>query len=430
MLTIITALLEKEIGLSVESVGSEMIANAVRRHKEDRGLTGDEKYMDYLTSSEEAWEELIERVVVPETWFLRDQNSFDFLGQLARSEWLPELKGRVLRALSVPCSTGEEPYSIAMVLLDAGFPPGSFRIDAMDISRKALEKARRGLYGQTSFRREDLSFRDRYFNPVSGNFEVCSSIRSTVRFLQGNVLDEKSLAIEAHHDIIFCRNLLIYLTPSARERTTRMLDRLLAKNGVLFIGHSEHRVFSDHGFEKVRKQGVFACRRARDARNPKPDPIPPLPSFRSPGFQRIAPRQTSPPKIPPAVAPAAPVCGPPPSIDLEPSQQDREDPFDSIRRLADQGVLSEAFELCGKFLEQNPLHVEAHFLMGLICRALRNETQAEQCFSKVVYLDPHHHEALDYLAQIEDCRGNGSRAAQLRRRALKIRDKAKDNHEG
>ncbi|NEM13145.1 MAG: chemotaxis protein CheR, partial [Xanthomonas perforans] len=102
---------------------------------------------------------LVEAVVVPETWFFRYPESFVALVNLARERSTQLAGARPLRILSLPCSTGEEPYSIAMALLDAGLPGDGFRIDAMDISEVNLQRAERALYGRNSFRGDDLSFR-------------------------------------------------------------------------------------------------------------------------------------------------------------------------------------------------------------------------------------------------------------------------------
>ncbi|NEM46493.1 MAG: chemotaxis protein CheR, partial [Xanthomonas perforans] len=128
---------------------------------------------------------LVEAVVVPETWFFRYPESFAALVNLARERSTHLAGARPLRILSLPCSTGEEPYSIAMALLDGGLPGDGFRIDAMDISEVNLQRAERALYGRNSFRGDDLSFRDRHFAVTPEGFELRSQVRRKVRLLAG-----------------------------------------------------------------------------------------------------------------------------------------------------------------------------------------------------------------------------------------------------
>ncbi|MBW1784835.1 MAG: hypothetical protein JRL30_29335 [Deltaproteobacteria bacterium] len=137
-LKMIESFLEKEMGLSAESIGPKVIAKAVRLRMADLGLPNIKGYYDYLKTSENERGILIEGVVVLETWFFRNNNAFAFLVNHVTEKWLPKHREAPLRVLSVPCSTGEEPYSIAMALMDAGIKLDQFRIDGVDISEVAL----------------------------------------------------------------------------------------------------------------------------------------------------------------------------------------------------------------------------------------------------------------------------------------------------
>ena len=144
--------LEDEIGLSADAVGSDIISKAVRLRMEDCGLKRREEYLACLRSSLKEREKLIEEVVIPETWFFRNQESYAYLCQYLKNEWVQENKDKTLHVLSVPCSTGEEPYSIAMSLMDSGLDGIRIRIEAVDISTAAVLKAKRASYGSRSFR--------------------------------------------------------------------------------------------------------------------------------------------------------------------------------------------------------------------------------------------------------------------------------------
>ena len=158
----IVALLRHSIGVNPDAIGPEVIARAVRQRMVQCNTSDLQTYLERIQTSEQELHALIEAVVVPETWFFRDQMPFAYLGRYVMAEWLPTHQHAVFRVLSLACSTGEEPYSIAMALLDSGLAPQHVRIDAVDISHTALRQARRAVYGSHSFRGNDLQFRERY----------------------------------------------------------------------------------------------------------------------------------------------------------------------------------------------------------------------------------------------------------------------------
>jgi chemotaxis protein methyltransferase WspC len=431
----IEALLEQRIGLSPESLGGETVLKAVARRMKQCGLSDPVAYLTRLSASQAEWEALLELVVVPETWFFRNKESFAFLTRHIRTEWPPEDARPELRVLSVPCASGEEPYSIAMALADTGLDRDRLQIEAMDISLAALEKARQGVYGPEAFRGKTLSFRDRYFEPVPGGHRIDPSVKRLVRFQRANLMDQERFAGLKPYDVIFCRNLLIYLSDQGKERVLTVLDRLLKPGGLLFVGHVERSLIRHPDFQWIKQPGVFACRRIRGRSAPGPAGREPRPLRRSirPAIQRppAAPPVTeagsgrNPPPPPPSSLSRPPVSEPRP-----PSPPDRvaavEDYLEKAQRMADQGKMEEAFRLCEKSVGENAFHIQAHFLMGLICHAMDDEERAEEAFNKAVYLDPAHHEAMSHLAFIMEHRGERDRAERMRRRAQRIREKGEE----
>ena len=128
---------------------------------------------------------LIEAVVVPETWFFRDREAFSTLARLVQEASPTAHADGVRRILSLPSSTGEEPYSIAMALFDAGVPADRFSIDAIDISAHAIAVARRATYGKNSFRGHDLGFRARYFDATATGHRLADRVRRPGAFPAG-----------------------------------------------------------------------------------------------------------------------------------------------------------------------------------------------------------------------------------------------------
>jgi len=422
-LTMIESLLEKGIGVSADAIGPGVIAKAVRFRVAECGLADIKAYLNFLKTSEEEQGNLIEAVVVPETWFFRNKNSFSFLSNSVTGEWLPKHRGDRLRVLSVPCSTGEEPYSIIMALMDAGIGGDRFHIDGVDISEAALASAKSGVYTKGSFRGDDLSFRQRYFEPKGDAYQLNADVIKEARFIKGNLLDNSLFMDQELYDIIFCRNLLIYLSSEAKRRIFEILNQLLAKSGILFLGHAERQAAIEWGFAGIPEFGVFACRKERRKRENGSKPavhVQPQPCQRL--FEKAGKRPRALPRSHPRV-----------SIDdvFEPkvfseqpdsrgSLEDQEDLFNDVQRLADQGSLLSALELCETFLRKNPVHVEAHFLMGLMLEALDNEERAEEFFNKAIYLNPNHYESLNHLSFVVEHRGDKKRAAYLRRRAQRV----------
>lgn len=422
-LTMIESFLEKEIGVSAEAIGPEVIAKAVRLRIGECGVGGFKAYFGLLKTSEEEQRNLIEAVVVPETWFFRNKNSFAFLANYVTGEWLPKHKGDCLRVLSVPCSTGEEPYSIAMALLDAGIGRDRFHIDGVDISEAALDRAESGIYTKGSFRGDDLSFRKRYFEPRGDAYQLEAGVIKKALLFKGNVLDESLFMAQKPYDIIFCRNLLIYLSSEAKRRVFEILNQLLLRSGILFLGHAERQAAVEWGFAGIPEFGVFACRKERRRRKNRAKPavnVQPQPCQRL--FEKAGKRLR-----------ALPCSHPQVTIDegMEPevlseqsdsieSFEGKKDLFNEAQRLADQGSLLSALDLCETFLRENPVHVQAHFLMGLILEALDNEERAEEYFNKAIYLDPNHYESMNHLSFVVEHRGDKKRAAHLRKRAQRI----------
>jgi len=422
-LTMIESLLEKRIGVSAEAIGPEVIAKAVRLRVAECGLADIKAYLNLVKTSEEEQGNLIEAVVVPETWFFRNQNSFSFLSNYVAGKWLTKHRGDRLRVLSVPCSTGEEPYSIVMALMDAGIGGDRFHIDGVDISEAALGRAKSGVYTKGSFRGDDLSFRKRYFEPRGDAYQLNAGVTKKARFIKGNLLDDSLFMAQKPYDIIFCRNLLIYLSLEAKRRAFEILDRLLVKTGILFLGHAERQAAIEWGFAGIPEFGVFACRKERRKRENGSNPavhVQPQPCQRlfEKAGKRLRALPRSHPEVPTDEASQPKVLSE--MIDSGRSIEDHKDLFTEAQRLADQGSLLSALELCDTFLTENPVHVQAHFLMGLILEALDNQERAEEFFNKAIYLNPNHYESLNHLSFVVEDRGDKKRAAHLRRRAQRI----------
>ncbi len=145
-----------------------------------------------------------------------------------------------LRVWSAACSTGEEPFSLAITLLETRrLAPAQIEIKAGDISPRALEKCAEALYRELSFRATPPEIIQRYFRPFSGAFAMSDEIKRMVRFFRINLLDEGAVAQVGPLDAIFCRNVLIYFDKPTQKRVVEAFARALRPGGYLFLGHAE-----------------------------------------------------------------------------------------------------------------------------------------------------------------------------------------------
>ena len=385
---------------------------------------GLEEMGDYerrVRQSDSELQSLIEEVVVSESWFFRDTRPYECFRKYVQARWVDDPWRPTLRVLSLACASGEEPYSIAMMLRDLGLPVRRFQIDAVDISARQLAIARRGVYSSNAFRGSDLSFRVRYFCEHPQGYELDSSIRSTVRFLQASVLDPDLLEGSASYDVIFCRNLFIYLKVPARVRLLAVIERLLAAEGLLFIGHADRLDISgvEPRFIMADEPGSFVYRRRHQSASAVSLPLrqlnPPRPvsALGAPGIM------SSGNLVVPALAANVDTVErdrPTQTVVSSPSANERS-LLDQAANLANQGRFNEAITACERHLRLKGFSPAAYYLMGMISQAAGNRARAEECFHKTVYLDPQHDEALLALALLAERRGDHHAAGNFRRRA-------------
>ncbi|WP_152225135.1 protein-glutamate O-methyltransferase CheR [Pseudomonas sp. SCB32] len=404
----IAQLLKERIGLDAESVGDAVIGRAVRQRSTkvaegDAGL-----YWERLQASAEEVQALIEAVIVPETWFFRYPESFAALAQLAGRRVHAMAGARPLRLLSLPCSSGEEPYSMVMALLDAGLAPSAFQVDALDVSRSVLERAEAGRYGRNSFRGDNLGFRDRYFTGVDGDFQISETVQAKVQFRVGNLLTPALLADEAPYDYVFCRNLLIYFDRTTQEQVVEVLRRLAREDGVLFIGPAEASLLSRQGLRPLGVAQSFAFPLDSQEPGARPAFVPP-----SPRPVRTPPRASVAPIRPSIAKPQAPVLQPaPPPVPASAGLAD-------IARLANSGQTAEAREHCEALLVEQGPNAEAFYWLGLLSDAQGQSAQAQGYYRKALYLQPDHQESLLHLAALLAAQGDAEGARRLQERAAR-----------
>lgn len=409
----IEAVLRRKIGLDPAAIGRAALVSAVERRMTACREARPERYVERLRAVADELDALVEEVVVHESWFFRDEAPFAYLGQHAVSKWRLDHPGQAMRVLSIPCGTGEEAYSIAIAMLEAGFPPSGFSIEAIDISRAALAQAASAAYNAHSLRRTTPAFRERYFSHIGQSYRLGDErVTRSVNFARGNlVAPEFKAGVQCAYDVIFCRNLLIYFDSAARQHAVAVLDRLLTGDGLLFVGHAEMGTLLAPRFASVGVPRAFAFRK-------KSVPTPHVPA--SAGRATTPPEKESPRAFQPERAQARPAArSAAPVAQLDAGQA--LPALEGARLLADQGKLEEAAAECRLALREDPC-AEGYFLLGLIEQARGDHPRAQECFNKVLYLDPEHDEALICLALQREHAGDSSGAALLRRRVERLRE--------
>ncbi len=416
----IAQLLKEHIGLHAQSVGTSAIDSAAHQRMAVCRIERLEEYADHLQTSPGELKQLIEAVVVPETWFFRDSKPFVTLKENVHQRFGRITEQEPLHILSLPCSTGEEPYSIAITLFEAGLRAAQFKIDAIDVSQQALEYALRGSYGMHSFRgKQDPTIRERYFQREHDRYIIAKQIRDQVYFRQGNILSNTTGIPGHNYDIIFCRNLLIYFDEQTKQRAHKTLHRVLKDDGVLFLGHAECGVIPQTLFTSLGPASAFSFRKVlpEASKNAADRPAQKASIRRRdasarPPHQRInAPTQVRPaPTGITATAPAADAT----AAKIKPLQR--------ARQLADKGDLQAARAICQEQISSDGPCGDSYFLLGLIEESLGETTAAEEHLRKAVYLDPQHYESLVHLALIVEQRGDAKNAALLRRRAERAKN--------
>lgn len=418
-----SGLLKRKMGLDSRSIGVAAVERAVRHRMSATGVDDERDYLMRVQASPAEMQLLIESVVVPETWFFRYPESQQAMAQLAceRLFGAGAADERVLRVLSLPCSSGEEPYSIAMALLDAGVPASRFQIDALDISERVVQFARRGLYGRNSFRGDALDYRDRYFTETGDGHQLSAQVMERVRFQSGNLFDAGLLAHAPAYDFVFCRNLLIYFDQATPERAVQVLRRHTREDGVLFVGPAETSLLTARRLPPVAMPHCFAfLARPRPDAAPaaaslfKPAALPAQPASRVPAPRPPAPLRPMPHPARPAAPPAAPVV----AVAAK-SESEAEISLRQIEALADQGRVKDAIARCGAHLERYGASADGFYLQGLLQDAAGDARQAQAAYRKVLYLQPNHREALLHLAALVASEGDHESARRLQARAAR-----------
>ncbi len=403
-LNLLLNLVRERLGLNPESLSPSVIPSAAETRMRELGLDDLSAYAALALESAAQFQALVEHIVVAETWFFRGGELFNDLA--GRLQELSLTAHRSARVLSVPCSTGEEPYSLAMALVERGVASKHWHVDAVDVSERQLAKARAGRYGELSFRQIVPGLRKRHFEPVGRLWQLRADVRDTVHFRVANVVDPIFLHSEQPYDLILCRNLFIYLHATARAQALENLHRLLLPEGLLCVGHAEPLDAGERRFQRIECPGAFLYRRRTASPRPAARPTPFLQSVLPP--------------LPPRVSASAPAAAAAPVGVSASGPANHANALAEARRFADAGVLSEALAVGEALLQESGPSAEVYGLLGLVHQARREPDEARRCFEKALYLRADDEVALTHLMLLYRQQGETARANLLENRLRRI----------
>jgi len=408
-LNIIEKWLSEKTGILPERVGLERIRQAVVIRMAENECLNIDEYFILLTRSESEYDAFIAKVTVSETWFFRDKVPYHFLSEVVQ-QWVKR-ESLPCHILSIPSSSGEEPYSIAIALSELGIDKKKYVIDAIDINREIIEEARKGIYRPHSFRGQDKKFLDSYFKKIEEKYHLTQAIKSRVNFTVGNILNLDNICSGRFYDIIFCRNLLIYYDQKVQIQVLKKINNRLGKNGILFTGHAEANSILHQYFKSTGPLGAFAFSKRKITSDQVHH------HFEEKFYLNDRVFESNALEIEKKE-----------ELTASDDQKNRHIDFRipglalKIEKFANDGDLEEANRLC-QIVLSNSTDPEIYYICGLVMEAKSEPHSAEGLFRMVLTWDPDHYNALTHLATNLQARGKNVEAKKIKKRvALQLKD--------
>lgn len=404
-------LVEKEIGLKPNFVNHSIWEWVIGERMKACQISSYSKYLSLLKASIYEMKKVIELIVIPETWFFREKGSFEFLTSYVKNTWLHQTNKESIRILSIACSSGEEPYSIGMTLLDLGLSKFHIEIDAADISSKSIEKAQKGIYGKNSFRKNGETFIAKYFDKRGEDLVIRNQVKELVNFYCLNILSNHIPFSKNSYHFVFCRNLLIYLDEKSQSATLQLIKKLLKPEGYLIVGPAEAQLATNAGFIPESRFNAYAF-----SLNTVSEYAPPRRLVASKDELEQLMNEMSHFRDQVNVVNHVPK--------EENDQNNHHEKSELIKEatiMANNGNYNQAIQLCHTYLFKYGINGEVFFLLGLIQHSRGLEEEAELYFRKVIYLIPKHYEALVYLGLLAEKENNFTKAQRFFERAQKLK---------
>ncbi len=222
-------------------------------------------YLKYSQNNNDEFRKLMDVITIKETYFFREVDQMKTLVDEIIPELRKEKPNEPIKIWSAGCATGEEAYTIAMMCIEKGYHVGKSRVEifANDISQEAIQKAKQGIYSQTSFRSTDQSYLSRFFIAQDdGSHKIRDETKEPLNFFSINLLDKNRLTFLPMFDVIFCRNLIIYFDDESKRKVIESFYQKLYPKRFLFLGHSESLINFTHLFKLQHFQHSLVYQRA------------------------------------------------------------------------------------------------------------------------------------------------------------------------
>jgi chemotaxis protein methyltransferase CheR len=263
---LLSDLIQERFGLSFAGVRRDILLARVRPRLKALRLPALLDYYHFLRchpDRESEFDRLACQLTNNETYFFREPHHFNIIAKHVVPALGDALRTRPLRVLSAGCSSGEEPYTLAIALFEAGLELRgiSWEIDACDLNRDRIAKAREGVYEGNALRVCDEAALRRYFEPQGGRFRLRDRYRKSIRFFEANLAAPGGMIGFPPYDVILCRNLLIYFDDAGFDRAVGVFARALAPGGWLLLGHSESLIDRSDEFVPTWLEGAMIYRK-------------------------------------------------------------------------------------------------------------------------------------------------------------------------
>jgi len=425
-------LIAHRTGLHIRDADRAALARKLQERCQALGLS----WADYNAllaadsgASAQEWLRLAARLANPESYFFRDRGQF----QLLQQRILPELIARQrsqrrLRFWSAGCSTGEEPYSLAMLLVELlpDLEQWDCRIVGTDFNPEALARARQGWYSNWSFRALPAGYQERFFRPTHGGYQLAPRLQRWVEFQVCNLVEPleryPDLSSQAF-DLILCRNVFIYLRQSAIALALDNFARALRPEGYLLVGHAELYGQNMTGFaSQVFPESILYQRCPQP-----PEPVAPAPRLAPPPDGPTAPVVAERPRCEAATTPGDDLAaardrfaakdyrGAARAAEAVLALQPQSFPACELLAQihANAGDYNRAIQFCHKALEIEPFAVAIYYLLAQIAEESSNTEEAKAIWKKIVYLEPDSGWAHYELGHLYECEGDRKRACKM-----------------
>jgi chemotaxis protein methyltransferase CheR len=247
-------LIYNESGIHFTTTNRSILESRLKELLRTKNIPTVKEYFGLISSDKEELKFFLDSITTNLTRFFRNQAHFDAMENFVIPELLKikkETGNTLIKVWSAGCSTGEEPYTIAMLLSEILPPPYRFEITASDISLKCLMSAKEGFYADSRITGIPEAYLKKYFTKIEGGYKVLADLQSKIRFDYHNLKNDSA---QRGLDIVFCRNVIIYFDEAAQTAVMSRFWDAMANKSFLFIGHSESLFGMDTKFEFVKTQ--------------------------------------------------------------------------------------------------------------------------------------------------------------------------------